>query len=108
MHAIAAAFPGRSDDGVDVEIATHRIAAGGADLARRAREPGVQRQGIGRREDGDRVDAERGRRPRDADGDLAAIGDQDALEHRFLLRFFRTARILRVSDERAGTLAVRR
>jgi len=30
--------------------------------------------------DGDAANAEIGRRPRNADGDLAAIGDQDAFE----------------------------
>ena len=44
MDAIAAACLGRGDDRLDVEIAAHRIAA---DLARRARELGVQRHRIG-------------------------------------------------------------
>ena len=78
MDAIAAACLGRGDDRLDVEIAAHRIAA---DLARRARELGVQRQRIGPREDRDRIDAQRRRGPGNADRDLPAIGDQDALEH---------------------------
>src|SRR5207342_315816 len=57
------------------------------DLLRLAGELGVERQRIGRREDGDRVDAERRGRPGDPDGDLAAIGDQDPLEHFISPRF---------------------
>jgi hypothetical protein len=36
---------------------------------------------VGGRVDGDRLDAHLARRPDDAQRDLAAIGDQDLLEH---------------------------
>jgi hypothetical protein len=78
MDAIAATGLGGGDDRFDVEVAAYGVTA---DLARRARQPGVQRHRIRLGEDRHRIDAERRRRPGDADRDLAAIGDQDALEH---------------------------
>jgi hypothetical protein len=85
MDAVGATLLRRRDHGVDVEIDAQRIGVGLADLARLVREFGMQRLRIRSREHGDRFDPERRRRPGDANGDLAAVGDQHALEHRRFL-----------------------
>jgi hypothetical protein len=80
VHAVAAALPGGGDEGADVEVGAHRVAAAGqfAGFGRHARVQGV---GIRRRVDGHRLHAEPGGGPGDADGDLATVGDQYALQH---------------------------
>ena len=66
----------------------HAIAAqvrvggcGTADVDREVGHLHVLRMAVGIGEDGDRLDAHPTRGPSDADGDLAAVGDEDALEH---------------------------
>ncbi len=43
MDAVAAAVLGRSDDGIDIEIAAHGIRGPPADLSGPSCEPGVER-----------------------------------------------------------------
>jgi hypothetical protein len=84
MHTIAAAAPGRIENRVDVEVGPHRIGGlgqMGANLERPGGELGMQRQRVDGRVHGDRLDAQRRGGPGDADGDLAAIGDQYSIEH---------------------------
>ena len=82
MDAVGAALLGGRDDGLDVEIGAQRIGDVLADLAGLVRELRVQRLRVRRREHGDRFDPERRRRPGDANGYFAAVGNQHALEHR--------------------------
>ena len=83
MDAVAAAVLGRGDDGVDVEIAAHRVAADTDRCALPASLVCSDSESAGVKT-ATEVDAERRGRPGDADRDLAAIGDQDALEHCFI------------------------
>ncbi len=79
MNRLGAALPGSGDDALDREIA----------LARRRRADPIglvghgdmERAGIGIGIDRDATDGETARRPHDAAGDLAAIGDEDLAEH---------------------------
>ena len=69
---------GGGHDRVDVEVAVVRGRR--SDAHGDVGEPDVPRAGIRVAVDGDRADAHRSKRADDAAGDLAAIGDQDALE----------------------------
>ena len=68
-------------------VAVHSEADAGAlhtrlaDVAVPIGPPGVQRAGVRLAVHGDRADAHRTQRADDPDGDLAAVGDQDCLEH---------------------------
>ena len=104
MDAVGAALLGRRDDRLDVEIGAQRIGDVLADLAGLVRQLRMQRLRIRRREHGDRFDPERRRRPGDANGDLAAVGDQHAFEHRrFPSSFFAglECQLSRVEHKRA-------
>ena len=84
VDGLGAGLEASGDDLVDCEIG----------LGRRRRPDGdglvrhldVQRFLVGFGIDGDRPDAHAARRLDDATGDLAAVGDQDCLEHRALAR----------------------
>jgi hypothetical protein len=77
MHGIAAGRRCPLHDGLDVEIGS---SAAARDFDRLVGNPHMQRQRIVRGMDRDRRDAGIGGGARDADGDLAAIGDQELLE----------------------------
>ena len=79
MHGLCVRVGGGGDDLVDREIA--RGGGGRPDRHRLVGHCDVQRVLVGFRIDRDGLDPEASRRPDDAAGDLAAIGDQDALEH---------------------------
>ena len=66
-------------DGFLVEVAFCRI--GGANAVGEVGELNVQGVLVGVRIDGDRLDAELLTGTDDANGDFAAIGDEDSLEH---------------------------
>ena len=66
-------------DGFLVEVAFCRI--GGANAVGEVGELNVQGVLVGVRVDGDRLDAELLTGTDDANGDFAAIGDEDSLEH---------------------------
>ena len=66
-------------DGFLVEIAFRRI--GGADAVGEVGELDVQGVLVGVRVDGDRLDTELLTGTDDANGDFAAIGDEDSLKH---------------------------
>ena len=71
---------GRGDDPGDVQVA---VGAGGlADADRPVGQLQVGGVAVGLRVDGDRLDAQLLAGPDDPQGDLAAVGDQDSLEHR--------------------------
>ena len=78
MDRIAAGLPGRRDHARDVEIGRRALAL---ERDRLVDPPDVQRRGVVLGMDADRGDAEFGGGLGDADGDLAAIGDQEFLEH---------------------------
>ncbi len=79
MDRLAAGGLGRGDERRDAEIAL----GGGrrADADRAVGEPHVERVLVRRRVDGDGLDAELVQRSDHADGDLAAVGDEDSVEH---------------------------
>ncbi len=77
VHGVAACAPRRLHHGLNVEIGP-RAAAG--DFDRLIGKAHMQRQRIVRGMDRDRREAGIGCGARDADGDLAAIGDQELLE----------------------------
>ena len=80
MHRLAAGRLGGGDDRGDAEVA---LADGRrADPHGAVCELDVQRLGVGRRVDRDGFDAELVEGTDYADGDLAAIRNEDALEHR--------------------------
>jgi hypothetical protein len=79
VNRVGARDLGGADDRGHVEIAVG--AARGADADVFVGKPHVQRVLVGLRVDGDRLDAELPARRDDAQGDLAAVGDQDFLEH---------------------------
>ncbi len=79
MHGLGAGLAAGLDDLVDEQIGLGgRRRADGDGLVRHLDVQGVA---VGFRIDGDRLDAELARRLDDAAGDLAAVGDQDLLEH---------------------------
>ena len=81
VDAVAAGFLGDLDEGFGVEISRDRILGRTvAELPGLGGQPRVQRQGIDRRVHANRLHAEGGRGLRDANGDLAAVADQDSLE----------------------------
>ena len=98
--ARAARLHGGLDDALDVEVALRGAAGAEHDDLAAAR---VRRVAIGLADGEHRHDAERVARARDAHGDLAAVGDQDAMEQR--RRHARTLARRRV--RRAHTAAVR-
>ena len=63
------------DDAVDVEIRPERL-AGRADAIRLIRLEAVQGEAVFMRVDGDGADAQLMGRAKDANGDLAAVGDE--------------------------------
>ena len=75
MDGVDAVLPGDGDDAVDVEIRADRL-AGLADLIGFVGLEAVQGVAIFVRVDGDRADAQLVGRAKHADGDFAAIGDQ--------------------------------
>ena len=68
-----------ADDVVDIEVGLDRRLAGADEIALVRLHP-VQREAVFLRVDRDRADAQLGRRAHDADGDLAAVGDQEAAD----------------------------
>ena len=79
MHGLRAGRLAGGDDGIDIEIAF----AGGRGTEAHASSASEHRHGeaVGVGIDGDGGDAHALQRPDDADGDFAAIGDQDFPEH---------------------------
>ena len=104
MHAVAIRLLGDLQQGVHVQVGPHRvlrrIAAEGAGVRGAAR---VQRQRIGRRVHAHRLHAQGGRRPGDANGDFAAIGDEYPLMRRHWPSPYPVAQVKRV----AGALSRR-
>ena len=80
MDRLGAGRPRGLDDRVDAEVALGRRRAGRS--GPRVGQPDVQGVGVGVAVDGDRFHAEFVAGPDDPDGDLAAVGDQDATEWR--------------------------
>ena len=79
VDGVGAGPPGGVDDRVDPEVGVGRCLA-----ADRDRQVGVAHErgvGIGIREDGDGLDAETATGTHDPTGDLAPVGDQQALDH---------------------------
>ena len=91
MHRVAAGPHRRLDHRLNVDVGLgHRRRA---DVRRAIRLTHVQRVGVGHRVDGVGFDPQPTAGARDARGDLAAIGDQDSLEHAGLLALNRDERI---------------
>ena len=84
MHSLGACLKAGGDDLVDREIGLGR--GGRAYRDRLIRHLDMQRILVRFRIDSDGPDAHAARRLDDATGDLAAVGDQDCLEHRALAR----------------------
>ena len=85
MDAVAAGWPWRLDQGVDVEIGAHGIARVSLRLGQRprvGRDAGMQGKRVDAGVDGDRLDAQSRRRARDADGDFTPVGNQYTFEQR--------------------------
>jgi hypothetical protein len=80
MDRLGARAARRLQHALLVEVALRRRAW--AEQVGLIRDRRVQRAAVGLRVDGDRADPELPERPEDADGDLAAIGDEDFLEER--------------------------
>ena len=79
MHRVGAGGEARLDDLVDVEIGGRGLRR--PDMHRLVGGEHMHGIAVGVVIDGDRGDAEPPRRPDDADGDLAAVGDQYLPEH---------------------------
>ncbi len=79
MHRLGAGLAAGLDDLLDDEIGLRRRRR--ADGDRLVRHLDVQRVAVGLGVDRHRAHAELARRLDDAAGDLAAVGDQDLLEH---------------------------
>ena len=79
MHRLGAGLPAGGDDLVDQQIALRRGRR--ADMHGLVRHLDVQRVAVGVGIDRDRLDPHPAGGLDDAAGDLAAIGDQDVLEH---------------------------
>ena len=79
VDAVGAAVADRVEDGVGVEVALGRGLP--AERERLVGEPDVQRVAIELGVDRDGLDAELASGADDAHGDLAAVGDQDLLQH---------------------------
>ena len=79
MDGVGLRLNGCLKDGFLVEVAFRRI--GGADAIGEVGELDVQGVLVGVGVDGDRLDAELLTGADDSDGDFAAIGDEDSLEH---------------------------
>jgi hypothetical protein len=79
VHGLRAGAAGGVQHPVDRQVALR--GRRGADRDGDVGEPGVQRAGVGVAVHGDRADAQRAERADDPDGDLAAVGDQDGVEH---------------------------
>ncbi len=103
MDRFGAGRPCRFDDAIAAQVAF--LGRGAADVHRFVAGEHMQRAHVGIRIHGDRADAELLRRGRDAAGDLAAVGDQDLLEHGLPLIAARVARPRRQSGRTAGAPA---
>ena len=79
MDRLCSGRPRRIQHGVDRQIALRR--GGGADPHGDVGEGDVPGSGIGVAVDGDRADAEAAQCRDDAAGDLAAVCDEDGVEH---------------------------
>ena len=79
VDGVAARRLAGGDDRGDVQVALVRGRRPDADGA--VGHADVERVGVGGRVDGDRLDAQVVERADDADGDLAAVRDQDSGEH---------------------------
>ena len=73
---------GQLDDPLDVEVALHGRHVGVADEVRLVGLEAVRHHAVDVAVDGDRAEAHLGAGAAHADGDLAAVGDQDLLEGR--------------------------
>ena len=78
VDGVAAGLLRGVDDLVDAEVALGR--RGGADRVRLVGDADVERGAVGVGVDGDGGDAHLVERARDANGDLAAVGDEDLAE----------------------------
>src|SRR5262245_60791397 len=83
MQRIAAGRPGGGDDSLDIKIGPRAAARDFVAFVGRTQ---MQRSGIVRRINRDRGKARLTSGARDADGDLAAIGDQKLLERHWSFR----------------------
>src|ERR1017187_6988379 len=79
VYGVGAVAAGGVEDAVDAEVAFGGEA--GADVGGLVGHAYVQGSAVGVGEDGDATDTHFAQRADDADGDLAAIGDQDLAEH---------------------------
>ena len=79
MDRLDVADLGRADDAVDLQIAVGGL--GRADAIGLVGQVEVGGAAVGLAEDGDRLDAQLAAGADDPQGDLAAIGDQNAFEH---------------------------
>src|ERR1019366_5885782 len=79
VYGVGAVAAGGVEDAVDAEVAFGRGA--GADVGGLVGHADVEGGAVGVGEDSDAGDAHFAQRAYDADGDLAAIGDQDLAEH---------------------------
>ena len=79
MDAVGAGRLGGGDDLVDAQVAVG--CRPGTDLHRLVGHAGERRAAVGLGDDGHRLHPEPAGGADDADGDLAAIGDQDFLQH---------------------------
>ena len=77
VHSVAGAVPRGPDDRVDVQIRGHALASEQDGFVRNA---GVQRFGVVLSVHRNAADAEIGRGSGDADGNLTAVGDEQALD----------------------------
>ena len=78
VHGVGARAPRRLHEAVDHEVALG--GGGGTDRVRLVGHLHVQRLAVGLREDGDGRDAQLAARAQHADGDLAAVGDEQLLD----------------------------
>ena len=90
MDGVGAGDLGGADDRRHVQVAVG--AAGGADADVLVGEADVQRVLVGLGVDRDRLDAQLAAGEDDAQRDLAAVGDQDLLEHRLVTTSSRMAK----------------
>jgi hypothetical protein len=79
VHGLRAAPLSHLDKFLDIQIALWGRCR--SDVVRLVREASVQRLAVRVGVDGDAADAHLPKGPDDADGDLAAVGDQNLLEH---------------------------
>ena len=106
VHGVAPCLPGGADDPIDVQVGVGGSRSGEGDST--VGELHRHRVGIGLAVHDDGLDAEAVARPDHADGDLAAIGDEDAGDHQSLFTAGKLAHVRQVRDHVFTELAHRR